>query len=264
MLPESTFQQIQQQFAANIRDPEHNPIPEGVEVRRMAVYQELFFNNIQGVLESGFPVLHSLYPEEEWQRLVRDFFHHHPCSSPFFIEIPQAFVEYLFSDYRGVPTDPPFLQELAHYEWIELDLSIAEEEPVWDDSSQAQDPLQSIPICSPLVRVLHYHYPVQTISIDNQPQQPTAEPQPLLLYRDQSHEIHFMATTSLVTRLLELMQQQQGGSVSGQQLLQKLAEEASQPVTEQWLQQGAALLNTLQERGIVHTLPLAGGGQGWG
>ena len=47
-LPE--FQQKQYAFAAHIRDPENNPAPSGVEDRRMAIYRELFFNNLHNRL----------------------------------------------------------------------------------------------------------------------------------------------------------------------------------------------------------------------
>ena len=41
------FQETQYQFAAYIRDPEHQPIPDQLESRRMAIYRDLFFNNIE-------------------------------------------------------------------------------------------------------------------------------------------------------------------------------------------------------------------------
>jgi hypothetical protein len=46
------FQQKQYAFAAHIRDPEQNPAPAGVEDRRMAIYRELFFNNLHNLIGS--------------------------------------------------------------------------------------------------------------------------------------------------------------------------------------------------------------------
>jgi hypothetical protein len=54
-LPE--FQKKQFAFAAHIRDPEHNPAPGGVEDRRMAIYRELFFNNLHNLIGTTFPVI---------------------------------------------------------------------------------------------------------------------------------------------------------------------------------------------------------------
>ena len=47
-LPE--FKQKLYAFAGHIRDPDNVPPPEGIEERRMAVYRELFFNNVKGFL----------------------------------------------------------------------------------------------------------------------------------------------------------------------------------------------------------------------
>jgi len=43
-----SFQQHQAAFAAYIRNPENSPLPVGVKPERMAMYRELFFNNIDG------------------------------------------------------------------------------------------------------------------------------------------------------------------------------------------------------------------------
>ena len=40
------FRDIQYAFAKHIRDPQNNPAPTDAEDRRMAVYRELFFNNL--------------------------------------------------------------------------------------------------------------------------------------------------------------------------------------------------------------------------
>ena len=49
------------EFAAHIRDPENKPAPENIEDRRMGIYRDLFFNNIEGFLSGTFPVLKRLY-----------------------------------------------------------------------------------------------------------------------------------------------------------------------------------------------------------
>ena len=66
---------------AHIRDPENNKKPADVEERRMAIYRDLFFNNVDGFVSSAYPVLKSLYTEQAWQRLIRHFFSMHDCKS---------------------------------------------------------------------------------------------------------------------------------------------------------------------------------------
>ena len=88
----------------------------------MAIYSELFFNNIEGFIASAFPVLKSLYDEDDWLVLVRKFFIEHNCKTPYFLEISQEFIEYLSHQYQMTKKDPIFMLELAHYEWVELDI----------------------------------------------------------------------------------------------------------------------------------------------
>ncbi|MDH4254937.1 MAG: DNA-binding domain-containing protein, partial [Gammaproteobacteria bacterium] len=56
MAERPAFQRRQYEFAAHIRDPDANPPPAGIEDRRMAIYRELFYNNLLSLLGSTFPV----------------------------------------------------------------------------------------------------------------------------------------------------------------------------------------------------------------
>ncbi len=246
--PSYRFQQLQQQFAAHIRSPERQPIPDGIEARRMAIYEELFFNNVEGILASGFPVIRTLYSEEKWHQLVRDFFHLHPCKSPYFSQIPYEFVQYLMNERDQSSDDPPFLLELAHYEWVELELSIDPASPQWDEYGMVDETLHHIAVLSPLVRVLSYHYPVQMISAENAPVEAPPQPTYLLLYRDRNHEIHFMESNPLVNRLVEWVGEGRGAV---RVLLIQLAEEFGLPADEGWLMHGKQLLDELAVRGVI-------------
>ena len=76
-------------MARYLRDPAGNPPPEGVEERRLKVYEDLVYNNIEGFISGGFPVLRSLYADADWHGLVRLFIDQHRCRSPYFLEISQ-------------------------------------------------------------------------------------------------------------------------------------------------------------------------------
>ena len=76
------FQRRQFAFAAHIRDPDAVPAPPGIEDRRMAIYRELFFNNLAKLLGSTFPVLRKLHAPEQWRRLVRAFMRQHRAHTP--------------------------------------------------------------------------------------------------------------------------------------------------------------------------------------
>lgn len=98
------FIEVQQQFMDYIRDPSL-PLPEGIEPRRMKIYRELFFNNIAGFVSSAFPVLKSVYEDDQWQALVQQFFVSHDCKTPIFVEIAGEFLAYLQHEYQMTEHD---------------------------------------------------------------------------------------------------------------------------------------------------------------
>ena len=119
------FQAKQYAFAAHIRDPEHRPAPEGIEDRRMAIYTKLFFNNLRSLLATFFPVLRKLHDDDHWARFIRGFMQQHTAKTPYFLQLPEEFLDFLRNEYEPQDDDHPFLTELAHYEYIELALSVS-------------------------------------------------------------------------------------------------------------------------------------------
>ena len=61
---------------------------------------DLFFNNIQSLLASNFPVLRMIHGTDRWARLVREFYAEHLCRTPLFPEVAREFLRYL-QDERG-------------------------------------------------------------------------------------------------------------------------------------------------------------------
>lgn len=238
------FTDLQQQFMAHILDPENHPILDGIEDRRMGIYRELFFNNIKGFLNSGFPVLASLYSEKAWDELARTFFKSHDCRSPYFIDISKEFVEFLSHQYQLTEHDFGFLPDLAHYEWLELDISVRSAEiasSIWrkgDDINQLS--------MSPLAQLVSYRFPVHQISIDNIPTSPLSEPVYIVVHRDEQDEVHFSEINVMTALLLDTVQQNEEMSlqqltIALQQHLKTIAESQLQlfirEVVEDLLQQ---------------------------
>ena len=116
------FQQQQLKLAQTIRTNQGEL--EGVEARRIKIYQDLFFNNVEGFCSAAFPVFKTLLSHPDWLSLIRDFFIEHQCETPHFCEIAQEFLEYLF-EHKAEQLPYPFMLELAHYEWAELASSVA-------------------------------------------------------------------------------------------------------------------------------------------
>lgn len=185
--------EAQRALAARIRQPAQQPLLDGITAERMAVYETLFFNNIEGFISGAFPVLRRLFEASRWQRLVRSFIATHQARTPYFLQISQEFLAWLQQGYVAEAGDPPFMQELAHYEWVELAL----------DVSDAQVPAQG---WSPLAWPLAYQWPVQRIGVDYQPLTPPAEPTCLLVWRDAQDKVRFMQLSPFAYQLAARLQ----------------------------------------------------------
>lgn len=198
---------LQYQFTAHLRDPKRNPAPAGIEDRRMEIYRDLVFSNVENFLSSNFPVIHTLYGEREWLVLVRDFLREHECHTPLFPEFGREFLRYVEARQQQDRGDPPFLLELAHYEWAELALNLDENNI--DDVSHNPDgdPLVGVPVMSPLACVLAYRFPVHLIGPDYRPDEPPAEPTVLLLVRGRDDDVRFHEINPLTALLVETLQQ---------------------------------------------------------
>jgi hypothetical protein len=248
----TTFIETQKHLADHLRDPAHNAPPSDVEDRRLQIYRDLIFKNIEGFLSGGFPILRSLYCEQSWLMLVRDFIKGHRSHSPYFLEISQEFIRYLQEE-RGVQEgDPAFLLELAHYEWVELALDVSEEDIPRDDNGDilhTEDLLGESPVVSPLAWNLSYQYPVHHLGPEFRPDEPPEQPTFLIVYRNRHDQIQFMESNALTIRLLNLLEGEE--ALTGEKALRKLADEMQHPEPDALIQMGQNLLNKLQACDII-------------
>jgi len=216
------FKAKQAEFAAYIRNPEHAAVPNDVDPQRMAMYRELFFNNINSFLSSNFPVLRTILTDEQWQELAQDFFVTHRCQTPHFSEIAEEFLDYL-QNQRNTTEDYPFLLELAHYEWVEMAVSIAQATPNYGNPHFVNTILQQHLALSPVAWPLVYQFPVERIGPAFLPLSAPDQPSYLIVYRDSEDQVHFMQTTPYTYRLLQLIEE--NSDKSGEDYLQIVAAE---------------------------------------
>lgn len=231
-------------LTAAIRDPEALDID--IEPRRLAVYQRLFFNNINNFVSSAFPVFKQLMPEEWWLNEIRGFMRNYRCQSPRFYDIAEQFIDYIRSDVR--PTneiDPPFMHELMQYEWLELYLELAEgafsagELPLLDSGVEV----------SPLSLLQGYQYPVHLINKGNQLTTPSPQLTWLLVYRDTRDKINFEHLSPFSAQLFMLMQE--SSDVSLASLLRQIAHNFGLEVSDEYLAQGLALATDWHQRDVL-------------
>lgn len=241
------FKAKQHEFAAYIRDPENNPPPADVKPQRMAMYRELFFNNIDSFLSANFPVLRAILDDRQWFELGQDFFVKHASRTPHFSQIPEEFLDYLQNERDG-SGDFPFMLELAHYEWVEMALSIAKENVPAD--CQSLDDLQNRRIrLSPLAWPLAYQYPVQKISPEFLPKIAPELATFLIVYRNLDDEVNFMEITPITYLLLEIIQEHE--EVLAKDCLRQVAEESEHPNPDMIIAGGLQILKELADKTVI-------------
>ncbi len=238
------FRALQNALTHAVREPEQ-PAPQFPQ-QRLQIYRDLVFNNIESFLRATFPVLHQLLPAETWQRMVRDFVRDHRSHSPYFLEISREFLDWL--QQRGIQhEEPPFLLELAHYEWLELALDIDETDLSTIEVTEG-DLMTQRPLLSPLVELCGYQFPVHRIGPDFQPQQAEEQPTWLLVWRNRDDRVEFMELNAISARLIELLRD---GNAIGTAQLRQLATEIQHPHPDELLEFGAALLRQWRGCGII-------------
>ena len=250
-MPEvASLQQLQNEFTAHVRNPSSIAAPAGIEGRRMKIYNDLIYNNIESFLSGGFPVLRSLHRDEDWHLLVRDFIVSYRCDSPYFLEISQEFLNYLMQVRKASPVDPPFMLELAHYEWVELALDVDPEEIPREGVDTEGDLLAGVPVLSPLVMSLQYTYPVHLLGPGTEPDVAPAEPTFLVVYRNAADEVKFMESNAATARLLELLSEN-GALCTGRELLEQLAQEMNAESVTSVIDFGAKMLQQFRDVDII-------------
>ncbi|MEQ1591332.1 MAG: putative DNA-binding domain-containing protein [Thiobacillaceae bacterium] len=242
-LPE--FQRYQFAFTAHIRDPKAHPRPAGVDARRMKIYNELLYNNVEGFLLACFPVLRKVLGVRKWAALVRAFFSTHRSHTPYFRQIPDEFIQYLQAEWQRPDTYPEYVLALAHYEWIELALSVSTRAPDLERIMVDGDLLKQRPVLNPVLANLYYSWPVQQI-------QPHAKIAPvdtyLLVFRDADDGIQFIGINAFTARLLNLLEP---GTLTGRAALERVAVESAHTAPEMLIQGGLATMQTLRARGAI-------------
>lgn len=246
------FQTVQKNMAAHLRNPDQFEGPAGIEDRRLGIYRELIFNNIEGFISGAFPVLRGLYTEENWLAMVRKFIVNHQSHSPYFLHISQEFLGFLQNEYQAVDTDPQFLLELAHYEWVELALDVSEADEPKSVSVHGelgdQELLEQQLNLSPVAWPLSYEYPVHRISPDYQPDGAPESATFLVVYRHQE-DIKFLESNAITVRLLLLISESKGGDLA--QVFESLAKELNYADVSQLQSFGIGLIRDLMDKNVV-------------
>ncbi len=130
-----------------------------VRKERVHHYRRLVYNVIDDSLIAAYPLLHNLISEEQWKKLVNDFFATHACQSTQVWKMPGEFYEYIKTTDLQLKTIFPQLHDLIYFEWIEVELFMMEdvEYPLFKNEG---DWVNDIIAVNPEHKIIRFNYPV--------------------------------------------------------------------------------------------------------
>lgn len=234
------FQHYQQEFTAHIRNPSAHKKPAGVVATRMAVYRSAVFNNIFESVSVCFPVCQAAIGKRAWRALLKEFVKSHAAQSPIFREIPQQFLAFL----NAQKTQPAFLAQLAHYEWVEL--AVASVETTQVKLSKQADLLHEKPALAPAHMLLEYDFAVHKISLRKLPKM--AEKTYFLVFRNAEFAVKFIELNPMTFQLLQLINEK---NMTGEQALLQLAKAMQHPNPDVIVEFGAGILVDLAKQQAI-------------
>lgn len=247
-MAESPLAALQAAFTAHLRDPERHAGPDDVSPARLALYRELLLGNVDEFLARAFPVLRACLSDERWRALVAEYFASHRARTPLAPRMAEEFLAWLATlDHASL--DPPWLLELARYEWLEADVLLDPRELHEVVVDADADPLIDTVVLNPVLHVARYAHAVHRITPAAPPSAPAESPVWLVVYRKRDERAAFMELNDVAARLLQLFGDGEGRG--GEQALAVIAAELKHPRPAAVIDSGRALLADFLARDIV-------------
>ncbi|WP_367608114.1 DUF2063 domain-containing protein [Legionella sp. W05-934-2] len=211
----------------------------------LSLYQSLIHNNLNSVVSPCFPVLQSILDKAQWHALIDRFLQNYHAQHPAYHRVPEQFVEFL-SQLDDLPY--PFVDELAHYEWLELAVETAElpSAPI-ALSKPIEETMFKMP---PSARFQWYDYPVHLIDPTNilAMRDPTA----LVVYRPyHQRQIEFMKIDLLACHCLHFLVNE-GYTLN--RYLQAASKEQGKIISQDMKDSFIQLMHSLHQQSILQPI----------
>ena len=245
---EPEFIRRQREFTRHLRDPTNVPPPPGLSASRLAVYSNAIYLNIERFMRDNFPRVREVFDDAAWQALVRDYLIRHRSDTPLFVELPNEFLAYLEHERDG-DGDPPYLYELAHFDWLENAVAI-DNTRLEDIAVSAEgDLLHTALVINPVHQLVSYRYPVHATGVAALPAVPPARPIRLLAFRDRPGNFGVLDLNDVAVRLFSELSAP--GAPVAATVLDGLARDLQHPDPAVVIAGGLQLLERWQARDVI-------------
>lgn len=252
---EPEFVRLQHAFTRHLRDPARVPPPPGLPRRRLEIYSNAVYVNLERFMRDNFPRVRELYDEDGWHALIRDYLVRHRSDTSLFTELLDEFLAYLDTE-RELASDPPYLRELAHFDWLENAIAIDETALDAIACRADGDLLHDRLVVNPVHRLLRYAWPVHAIGPAFRPPAPPARPTWLLAFRDRAGDFGVLDLNEVAVRLFERIAAPEAPAAAA--ILGDLAAELAHPEPAAVTRGGLALLERWRAREVILGFALPG------
>jgi uncharacterized protein len=157
MLLEETIQ-LQRALADSCRTG-CAPVIKGASPDRLEIYRTHVYKGIKAFLRRAYPITEDALGDLLFDQLVRDFMREHKAQSPQVTRMMGELYTYAKRVDYATRMHRPWLLDLLHFEWIEIEVHRMEDRPAphWKEEGDLwTDPL----ILNPHHRLDRYSYPV--------------------------------------------------------------------------------------------------------
>ena len=236
------FRQFQFALARHLRDPLSAPAPVGVNVAEASGCTHEMVLHLRDVLAPAFPLTHALLGEEIWEHTVRLFLKNAPSHTPWVSTTQRAFMEYVCEN-PEVQNLPAWLQDLAHFEWLQNAVSTT---PVhWPEFDAQADVMHHAVVINPTHVEASYEWPVHSIDADCKLDDMQSTHVSML--RDLNDELQVYESSVFRGQLLDLLRNGQ----TGEDAFKVLAGWLSHPEPEAFVREGAEVMAQLRREGVI-------------
>lgn len=245
---EPAFQTAQRALARHLRNPAEYPAP-ALPEERLAVYRHAVRHNIAEFLASNYPRLKDVMETSVWDALVDDYLAHHPARTAAFSRLPGEFLEFLKAR-GGHSTYPPYIEELAHFEWLENHLCCDERALPEPASLDLQgDLLRDEIIVNPVHALVTYRFPVHVIGDAFRPDDAPPRPTHLVAFRDWNFAFAVLDLNPVSRELLEAVMAV--GAPPAGEILLEMAKRLGQLSADAVVQGGHEILTRMRTRQLI-------------
>lgn len=180
----------QQQFGAMLRGPYSALTNTG----REKIYYHLLRANLHEVLANIYPRVIEHLGTNNWAILLDAFLRQHSATTPYFYQLPDEFLSFLWHN-KAHYDQWPWLWALAHFEWMELVLTVADEAMPPPDIERIR--------CNPLLYYCQYEYAVYPLDKEYTALARRTQSWQGLVYRNREHEVYWLALETWPALLLQ-------------------------------------------------------------